>query len=106
MSWPMSFLMVALSVQTIAGFVLTSRSFSLNMWEPSDGIHRSSDWLALGTGLIFLLSAGYGWYRWIHNYTACWGFSGLPLVKLCLDQIGLVLLYFVFFKTKVPLSED
>jgi hypothetical protein len=102
----MSWLIIPLTVQTTAGFLLTFRSFSLNMWEPNEDAHGSIDWLSTGTGLIFMLSAGYGWYRWQHDRAVCWGFSGLPLLKFCLDLIGLVLLYFVLFRPKAPVSVE
>ena len=42
-----------------------------------------------------------GWYAYAHPGIHCWGFTGLPLLKLCLDVIGVVLLYFVFFGASV-----
>jgi hypothetical protein len=96
----MSRLIVPLAIQTMAGVALTFRTGSLNTWEEGEGVHSSTDWLTLGTGIIFLLSAGLGWYVYAHSRILCWGFSGPPLLKLCLDVTGLVLLYFIWFRMK------
>jgi hypothetical protein len=93
----MSWLIIPLAIQTMAGVALTFRNLSFNVWEESDGVHGSADRLALGTGIVFLSSAGLGWYAYMHGGIYCWGFTGLPLLKLSLDVIGVVLLYFVFF---------
>ena len=96
----MRWLIVPLTLQTMAGIALTFRPLSFNMWESNEGIRSSGDWIALLTGIIFLSSAGWSWYAYAHHRIWCWGFSGLPLLKFCLDVIGLVLLYFVLFRMK------
>src|ERR1700739_123839 len=97
----MGWLIFPLAIQTMAGIALAFPPLSLNMWESSEGVHKAGDWLALGTGIIFLSSAGLSWYGYVHNRAWwCWGLSGLPLLKFCLDVIGLVLLFFVLFRMK------
>jgi hypothetical protein len=96
----MRWLIFPLAIQTIVGVALTFRHMSLNAWESSEGIRRPADWLSLATGAIFLTSAGFGWYTYSRNQLSCWGFSGIPLVKLCMDVTGLLLLYLVLFRTK------
>lgn len=70
------------------------------MWESNEGIHDRNDWLSLGVGIVYLTSAGLGWYGYSQHMAVCWGLSGLRLCKVCLDVVGLVLLYFVFFPAK------
>jgi hypothetical protein len=96
----MKWLIIPLAIQTIAGIALAFRPMSLNMWESSEGVRRPGDWLSLGTGIIFLTSAGLGWYSYSLNVVLCWGFTGFRLLKMCLDVTGLVLLYFVLFRAK------
>jgi hypothetical protein len=96
----MSWLIVPLAIQTMAGVALTFRTVSLNKWDEGEGIHSSADWLTLGTGIIFLLSAGLGWYTYAHSGILCWGLTGPRLLKFCLDVAGLVLLYFIWFRMK------
>jgi hypothetical protein len=99
-SWQMKWLIVPLAIQTIAGIALAFRSVSLNTWESDEGIHNPGDRLSLVTGIVFLSGAGLGWYGYSQTQAWCWGFTGLRLVKTCVDAIGLVLLYFVFFRTE------
>src|SRR5580704_8843271 len=88
----MRWLIFPLTIRTMTGIALTFRPLSLNKWEPNEGVRRSGDWLALVTGIIFLSSAGLSWYGYTHNRSWwCWGLTGLPLLKFCLDVIGLVL---------------
>jgi len=96
----MSWLIVPLAIQTMAGVALTFRSLSLNKWEEGEGVNSSADWLTIGTGVLFLSSAGLGWYCYAHGWVLCWGFKGPPLFKLCLDVAALVLLYFILFRVK------
>ena len=96
----MKWLIVPLAIQTIGGIALAFRSVSLNTWESDEGIHNSGDRLSLVTGIVFLSGAGLGWYGYSLTQAWCWGFTGFRLVKTCVDAIGLVLLYFVFFRTK------
>jgi len=105
-SWQMKLLILLLAIQTIAGIALAFRSVSLNSWEPNDGIHDRDERPSLVTGIVFLTSAGVGWYGYSQNAAWCWGFSGLRLVKSCVDAIGLVLLYFVFFGAKPTAPEE
>jgi hypothetical protein len=102
----MRWLIFPLATQTLVGIALTFRHMSLNSWEPDDGIRRSADWLSLGTGVIFLTSAGLGWYSYSRNEPSCWGFTGTRLLKLCLDMTGLVLFYFVLFRAKSTVSPE
>jgi hypothetical protein len=102
----MKLLIVLLAIQTIAGFALAFRSISFNMWESNEGIHSRDDRMSLVTGIVFLASAGLGWYGYLHNVVWCWGFSGLRLLKTCVDAIGLVLLYFIFFRAKSIASTE
>ena len=95
-SWQMKWLVIPLAIQTLAGIALAFRSVSLNTWESSEGIHDRDDWLSLATGIVFLTGAGLGWYGYSQKMAWCWGFTGLRLLKTCMDAIGLVLLYFVF----------
>lgn len=90
----------------MAGFALTFRPLSFNKWEASEGIHGFADWLTFGAGLIFLSSAGLGWYLYAHYRLACWGLTGLPLLKLCLDMLGIVLLWFTWFRVKATVSTE
>jgi hypothetical protein len=92
--------MIPLAVQTIVAFALTFRSISFNMWETNEGIHNREDWLSLVTGGVFLTGAGLGWYGYSQHEVWCWGFSGLRLLKTCVDALGLVLLYIFFFRAK------
>jgi hypothetical protein len=96
----MKWLIVPLAIQTIAGIALAFRSVSLNTWESDEGIHNSGDRLSLVTGIVFLSGAGLGWYGYSLTQAWCWGFTGFRLVKTCVDAIGLVLLYFVFFRAE------
>jgi hypothetical protein len=97
----MKVVMILLAMQTIVAFALTFRSLSFNVWESSEGIHTREDWLSLATGGVFLAGAGLGWYGYSqHMPYWCWGLSGFRLCKLCLDLIGLVLLYFIFSQAK------
>ncbi len=102
----MKWLIIPLATQTIAGIALAFRSVSLNAWESNEGIHDRGDWLSLVTGTVFLTSAGLGWYGYSQNVAWCWGFTGLPLVKTCVDAIGLVLLCFVFFRAQSTVPAD
>lgn len=103
----MKLIIVLLAIQTSAGIALAFRSISLNMWESNEGIHSREDWLSLGTGAVYLMSAGLGWYGYSqHMPYWCWGLSGLRLFKLCLDLIGLVLLYFVLFHAKSTIPTE
>ena len=99
-SLQMKWIIVPLGIQTIAGITLTFRSVSLSTWEPNEGIQNRSDWLSTVTGVVFLASAGLGWYVYAQNMVSCWGLTGLRLLKTCVDGIALVLLYFVFFRAK------
>jgi len=96
----MKLLIVPLAIQTIAGMALAFRSISFNMWESNEGIHSRGDWFSLLTGIVFLSSAGLGWYGYSQGAAWCWGLSGLRLIKSCVDAVGLVLLLFVFFRAK------
>ena len=96
----MKWLIVPLAIQTIGGIALAFRSVSLNTWEPNEGMNDRDDRLSLVTGIVFLASAGLGWYGYSQHGGWCWGFTGLRLVKSCVDPVGLVLIYFVFFRTK------
>ena len=96
----MKLLIVLLAIQTIAGMALAFRSISFNMWESNEGIHSRGDWFSLLTGIVFLSSAGLGWYGYSQGVAWCWGLSGLRLIKTCVDAIGLVLLFFVFIRAK------
>jgi len=102
----MRIVIVSLVIQTMAGIALVFRPLSLNDWEPNEGINRPGDWLALVTGIIFLSSAGIGWYAYAHNQIGRWGFSRFPLLRFCLDVIGLVLLYFILFRMKSSPSNE
>lgn len=102
----MKWLIFPLVIQTMAGIALASRALSFNMWEPNEGVRKSGGWLSIVTGVVLLASAGLGWYKYEHGLNSCWGFSGLGLLKLCLDAVSLVLLYFVLFRKKsAPPSE-
>jgi hypothetical protein len=101
----MSWLIIPLAIQTMFGVALTFRNVSLNKWEEGESIHRHGDWLALGTGIIFVSSASWSWYAFVHDRIWCWGSSGLPLLKCCLDVIGL-LLYFILFRMKSSSSSE
>lgn len=106
----MLWVIFTLSIQTLAGLMLASRPLSLNVWEPNQGMHGFRDWLAIVTGVVFLLGAGLGWYGYAHN-RICWGHTGLPAVKLSVDMIAVVLLYFVYFgrrstSSSGPTDED
>lgn len=92
----MQWVMLLLGIQTLVGLVLAFSPLSLNAWEPSKGIHGFRDWLAIVTGVVFLLGAGLGWYGYARN-RICWGHTGLPAVKLSVDMIAVALLYFVWF---------
>ena len=96
----MKWMIVPLAIQTLGGIALAFRSVSLNAWEPNEGIHERDERLSLVTGIVFLASAGLGWYGYSQNGAWCWGFTGLRLLKLCIDAVGLVLLYFIFFHLK------
>jgi hypothetical protein len=102
----MKWLIVPLAIQTIAGIALAFRSVSEYTWESNAGINDRDDRLSLVTGIVFLTSAGLGWYGYSQNVAWCWGFAGFRLVKSCLDAIGLVLLYFVFFRAKLTASAE
>jgi hypothetical protein len=101
----MKWLIVPLTIQTLAGIALAFRSVSLNMWEANDGINDRSDWLSLVTGSVFLTGAGLGWYGYSQGVVWCWGLSGLRLLKSGVDVTGLVLLWFVFFRPKPSATE-
>jgi hypothetical protein len=96
----MKWLVFPLAIQSIAGIALAFRSISLNAWESNEGIQSRDDRLSLSTGVVFLASAGLGWYGYSQNMVWCWGFTGLRLLKSCIDLIGLVLLYFIFFRAE------
>jgi TPR repeat protein len=102
-AWLVPFLVI----QAMAGITLAFRPLSLNMWEPSEGIHDYRDWLSVGTGTLFLLTAGMSWYGYTHNLIWCWiyGVTGFQLLKWSLDAFALVLLYFVCFQKK-PLEAE
>jgi hypothetical protein len=102
----MKWLIVPLAIQTIAGIALAFRSISLNVWESNEGIDNRGDWLSFVTGVVFLTSAGLGWYGYSQNEVWCWGLTGFRLLKSCLDAIGLMLLYFVFFRAKPTVSTE
>ena len=102
----MKWLIFPLAIQTMAGIALTFRHLSLNAWESNENAIRPFDWLSLVTGVIFLMSAGLGWRAYLLNEVSCWGFSGIRLLKLCLDVLGLVLLYFVLFRSKPTISSE
>jgi TPR repeat protein len=100
-------LIFLLTVQALGGFVLVSRPLAFNMWERSEGIRDSRDWLSMGTGAIFLVTAGLSWYGYTHNLIWCWiyGVTGFALLKWSLNAIALVLLYIVFFRRKPSAPE-
>jgi hypothetical protein len=101
----MKWLIVPLTIQTLAGIALAFRSVSLNMWEANDGINDRSDWLSLVTGVVFLTGAGLGWYGYSQGVVWCWGLSGFRLLKSGVDATGLVLLWFVLFRAKPSATE-
>ncbi len=57
-----AWLVSILVIQAIAGIALAFRPLSLNMWEPNEGVHEYRDWLSIGTGALFLLTAALSWY--------------------------------------------
>lgn len=97
-AWLVTFLVI----QAIAGVALAFRPLSLNMWEPNEGVHDSRDWLSVGTGVLFLVTAALSWYGYTHNLIWCWayGVTGFQLLKWFLDATAVALLYFVFFQKK------
>jgi TPR repeat protein len=101
-------LIFILAVQAMAGIALAFSPLSLNMWEQSEGIRSSRDWLSIGTGVLFLLVAGLSWYGYTHNLIWCliYGFTGFEMLNWSLNAIALVLLYFVFFSKKSPIPES
>jgi hypothetical protein len=104
--WQMKLVIILLAMQTIVAFALTFRSISFNVWELNEGIHNREDWLSLVTGGVFLTGAGLGWYGCLQHVGWCWGFTGLRLLKLCVDAIGFVLLYFLYVHLKSTTSAD
>jgi hypothetical protein len=97
-----------LAVQALAGFALAFRPLSLNRWEPNEGVRDSRDWLSIGTGALFLATAGLSWYGYTHNLIWCWiyGVTGFELFKWSLNAIALVLLFFVLFHKKLPFPKN
>jgi TPR repeat protein len=103
-AWLVPFLVI----QAMAGIALAFRPLSLNMWEPNEGVHDYRDGLSVGTGALFLLTAGLSWYGYTHNLIWCWvyGVTGFQLIKWSLDAVALALLYFVFFPKKTLETEE
>lgn len=101
--WLMAFLVV----QALLGLVLVTRPLSLNLWERNEGTRDSHDWLSIGTGALFLVAAGIGWYGYTHYLIWCsiYGVTGFALFRWSLDTISLVLLYMVFFKKNPSVQE-
>lgn len=97
-------LVSVLVIQAIAGVALAFRPLSLNIWEPNEGVQDYRDWLSVGTGALFLLTAALSWYGYTHDLIWCWvyGVTGFQLLKWSLDAIALALLYCVFFQKKPP----
>src|SRR5579872_3375477 len=102
----MKLVVILLAMQTIVAFALTFRSISFNVWESNEGIRNREDWLSLVTGGVFLTGAGLGWYGCLQHVGGCWGFTGLRLLKLCVDAIGFVLLYFLYIHLKSTTSAE
>jgi TPR repeat protein len=101
-------LTVFLAAQALVGFVLVSRPLSFNLWERNEGMHEAHDWLSVGTGAFFLMTAGLGWYGYTHNLIWCliYGVTGFALLRWSLNAIALVLLCFVFFGSKPSAPEE
>jgi TPR repeat protein len=100
-------LIFILGVQAMAGFALASGPLSFNLWEPNEGIHNSRDWLSVGTGTLFLITAGLSWYGYTHNLIWCWiyGFTGFELLKWSLNALSLILAYVVLVHNKPTVGE-
>lgn len=83
-----------LMIQIIGGLTLASGPFSLNIWEPRNGIRDLRDWTLAGTGFLCLISAAVSWYGYRNSLIWCWvyGVTGFTLLKWSLNALVIVLL--------------